>query len=208
MWMRLKHPSVVRCLGATVDPPQIVIDMMANGEVLDYVGNNPNVDRAHLVSSSVPFGGSSLANVAPRFQVLGLTEGLDYLHSRGVVHGDLRPVGSLFDIPLLNLVFMKEKQNILVNSGGDACISDFGFAVVIRSNGATGHEGPTARGHSSRWASPEALKGGQISKAADVFSYGLVALEVRLFELFFSSRQLSHRYLKGNHHGVRPLQPK
>jgi len=53
MWMRLKHPHVVRCLGATVDPPQIVIDLMPNGEALDYVGKNPNVNRVHLVSSSV-----------------------------------------------------------------------------------------------------------------------------------------------------------
>ena len=143
-----------------------------------------------------------------RLQILGLTKGLDYLHSRGVVHGDLRPVGSLFYTPLLNLVLTREKQNILVNAGGDACISDFGFAVVIHSNGATGHETPTARGHSSRWAAPETLKDGHISKAADVFSYGLVALEVRLFEHKVSPRRPSQRYLKENPHGVRPLQPK
>ena len=53
MWMRLKHPNIVRCLGATVDPPQIVMDFVPNGEVLDYVGKNPNVNRAHLVSSLV-----------------------------------------------------------------------------------------------------------------------------------------------------------
>lgn len=47
--MRLKHPNVVRCLGATLDPPQIVIDMMPNGEVLDYVGKNPDINRIHLV---------------------------------------------------------------------------------------------------------------------------------------------------------------
>lgn len=149
-----------------------------------------------------------MANAVPRFQVLGLTEGLDYLHSRGVVHGDLRPVGSLFDIPLPSMVFTKEKQNILVNARGGACVSDFGSAVVTRSNGTTGHEGPTARGHSSRWAAPETLKDGHVSKAADVFSYGLVALEVRLFEDKLLSHRPSHRYLKENPHGVRPLQPK
>ena len=206
--MRLNHPNVVRCLGATVDPPQIVIDMMSNGEVLDYVGKNPNVNRVCLVSSLVSIYRNSLANVAPRFQVLGVTEGLDYLHSRGVVHGDLRPVGFLFCVLSLSLVLTSEKQNILVNAGGDACISDFGFAVVIRSNGTTWHEGPTARGHSSRWAAPETLKDRHISKAADVFSYGLVALEVRLFEHKFSSRRPSQRYSKENPHGIRPLQPK
>ena len=48
--MRLKHPNVVRCLGATASPPQIVMDLMPNGEVMDYVRNNPNADRVHLVS--------------------------------------------------------------------------------------------------------------------------------------------------------------
>lgn len=49
--MRLKHPNVVQCLGATTDPPQIVMDLMSNGEVMGYVRGNRGVDRVHLVSS-------------------------------------------------------------------------------------------------------------------------------------------------------------
>jgi len=30
-------------------------------------------------------------------QVLGVTKGLNYLHSRGVIHGDVKPVGISFD---------------------------------------------------------------------------------------------------------------
>ena len=51
MWMRLKHPNVVQCLGATTNPTQVVMDLMSNGEVLDYMKTNRNADRAHLVSS-------------------------------------------------------------------------------------------------------------------------------------------------------------
>jgi len=49
---------------------------------------------------------------------------------------------------------------------------------VTRGKGATGYEDSGARGHSSLWAAPEILINAQVSKEADVFSYGLVALEV------------------------------
>jgi hypothetical protein len=49
--MRLNHPNVVQCLGATVDPPQIVMDWMPNGEIMDYVQKNRGVSRIDLVSS-------------------------------------------------------------------------------------------------------------------------------------------------------------
>ena len=65
-----------------------------------------------------------------------------------------------------------------MNARGDACISDFGLAVVTRNNRVTEDEEPTARGHSTLWAAPETLKDGRTSKEADVFSYGLVAVEV------------------------------
>ena len=56
IWMRLKHPNVVRCFGATAKPNQIVIDWMENGTVVDYVRSNPNTDRTHLVSFLVSIG--------------------------------------------------------------------------------------------------------------------------------------------------------
>jgi hypothetical protein len=53
LWMRLKHPNVVQCFGATADPRQIVIDWMENGEVMKYVRKKPSASRTHLVSSLV-----------------------------------------------------------------------------------------------------------------------------------------------------------
>jgi hypothetical protein len=77
----------------------------------------------------------------------------------------------------------KWKQNILVNARGDACLSDFGFAIVNK--GSIRYEDPTVRGHNSLYAAPETLKYGRRSKEADVFSYGLVAVGVRSFEYQF-----------------------
>ena len=47
--MRLEHPNVVRCLGATVNPPQIVVDWMPEGEVMEHVQKDPKADRLHFV---------------------------------------------------------------------------------------------------------------------------------------------------------------
>jgi len=48
--MRLNHPNVVRCLGATTNPLQIVMDLMPNGEVMNYLKKYPNVSPVHFVS--------------------------------------------------------------------------------------------------------------------------------------------------------------
>ena len=111
--------------------------------------------------------------------MLGVAEGLDYLHSRGVVHGDVRPVGTSLELAPRGIVFTMRKQNILVNAQGDACLADFGLAIVVDSKSSTG----AGRGHNSLWAAPETLNHGRRSREADVFSYGLVAIEVCLFDL-------------------------
>jgi len=48
--MRLKHPNVVRCLGAITSPNRIVLDWMQDGEVMHYLQRNPGVSRIDLVS--------------------------------------------------------------------------------------------------------------------------------------------------------------
>ena len=49
VWKRLKHPNVVRFLGVTTSPLQIVTEWMPNGTLLEYIKANPSVDRMGLV---------------------------------------------------------------------------------------------------------------------------------------------------------------
>ena len=74
MWMRLKNPNIVRCLGATADPLQIVMDLMPNGEVMNYVERNPSTNRVHLVSS-LAFTGKEIVQCGCGMVTLGI--GLD-----------------------------------------------------------------------------------------------------------------------------------
>lgn len=108
-----------------------------------------------------------------------VARGLDYLHSCGVVHGDVKPVCILFDPLPVDAMLTKFKPNILVNAEGDACLTDFGLSVVVCNKNSCGGEDRRARGHSSVWVAPETLNEGRISKEVDVFCYSLVALEVR-----------------------------
>ena len=64
----------------------------------------------------------------------------------------------------------------MVDRNGHACLTDFGLASItcgINSTPITQVEG-----YSLRWAAPEVLKGGRVTPEADIFSFGMVVIEV------------------------------
>ena len=109
--------------------------------------------------------------------MLGIAEGLGYLHSCNVIHGDLKGVRT--GVRFLALTLMVTTQaNILVDAAGNARIVDFGLATVARDSksltSTTDEQGITAR-----YTAPEILKGlGCHSKESDVFAFGMVITEV------------------------------
>ena len=52
VWKRLQHPNIVPFLGvpAKIPPFEIICGWMENGTITEYVRNNPDIDRACLVS--------------------------------------------------------------------------------------------------------------------------------------------------------------
>ena len=86
----MEHPNILNIEGVAphLFPFCMVSDWMENGNMLEYVKNNPDADRFGLVGLThwrfgLPLIGS---------QLLGVTRGLGYLHSNEVVHGDLKGV--------------------------------------------------------------------------------------------------------------------
>jgi len=51
VWAKLDHQNILRCFGVTVDPFQIVMEWMPNGEAMRYVKEHQDADRVFLVSS-------------------------------------------------------------------------------------------------------------------------------------------------------------
>ena len=93
VWARLRHTNVVPLLGITVVDrvPSLASEWMDNGTVIKFIKAQPGVSRLLLVSfhfdSRVGFGVMCLGA-----QASGIANGLEYIHSRGVVHSDLKGV--------------------------------------------------------------------------------------------------------------------
>lgn len=93
--------------------------------------------------------------------LIKLFKAVKYMHDRGIAHLDLKP------------------QNILVDSGGQPHILDFGAAMPFESAGSATGELDSCRVGTPKYASPEQSgERGTIGAASDVFTLGLIAVEV------------------------------
>ncbi|KAJ7715753.1 kinase-like domain-containing protein, partial [Mycena metata] len=152
LWKNLQHPNILPFLGLHSkesdpnDPLSIlwsmfmVCEWMPKGTVLKYLKESP----------------SAPINVL----LLEISEGLRHLHSKAVLHGDLRGV-----------------KQILVDEEGHARLADFGLACYANATAKSStHAGRT------RWMAPELLEPGrhfQRTLATDVYAFSCVCYEVR-----------------------------
>ncbi|MCH9648954.1 MAG: serine/threonine-protein kinase [Deltaproteobacteria bacterium] len=108
--------------------------------------------------------------LAPEARVelfLAVCEPVSYAHANLVVHRDLKP------------------SNILLTDAGEIRLLDFGIAKLLDPD-LQGEVGVTRTAHrlaTPEYASPEQLRGGQITTATDVYALGLL-----LFELLTGQR--------------------
>ncbi|KAJ3110187.1 hypothetical protein HK100_003129, partial [Physocladia obscura] len=151
-WFPLRHPNIVPLLGAcaTADRPFMVSPFMSRGHALQYMDSLPRTARAALEP------GCKLL-----FEV---SLGMQYLHARGVIHGDLKAV------------------NVLVDLYGTAYVADFGFATLkqftsTRHTGGAGANAPSFGG-TLRWMSPERLQGAKLAPPVDVYAFAMTCFEV------------------------------
>lgn len=93
---------------------------------------------------------------------------LEYAHSRGITHGDIKPS---------NVLFRRVSDGSL-----QAALSDFG--VTVGADGA----GSIARAATLPYASPEQLDGGRIDRRSDVYSLGVVLYQMLTSHLPFEAR--------------------
>ena len=109
-----------------------------------------------------------------------IAEGLHYLHSRNVIHGDLKGVccypGSYSAAELT-----PRQMNVLVDVADGtprARIADLGIATVTRNpNSIRPVTGQNI--HSPAWSAPEVMRGENPTKESDIYSFAMIVIEVQ-----------------------------
>ncbi|KAJ6476149.1 kinase-like domain-containing protein [Mycena sanguinolenta] len=174
VWRDLHHPYILPFLGIDKDSfPEpyfcMVSPWMEHGTVIKYLERH------------------GLANVDKL--LYEIAQGLQYLHARNIVHGDLRGA------------------NILINDDWSACLADFGLSGFSDSNSST-----SARGGSLYWMAPELLDPDRFghkftrTTATDVYAFGCVCIELYTGQHPFSDLSEAAALLKVID-GERPARP-
>lgn len=137
---QLRHPSLVRVYNFGIlgdGRPYYSMDYMSGGD-LSSKSNNINLRDFYRFA----------------FMILAA---LDYIHSRQIIHGDLKP------------------SNILFDELGNPCLVDFGLAAYF-------HRTPSPKKSGTlEFAPPEVFNNQRLSPSSDLYSLGLV-----LYELLFN----------------------
>ena len=113
-------------------------------------------------------------------QLSQIADGLCYLHSRNVIHGDLKGVRSRLEC-CLTAALTPLQSNVLVEVVDEvprALIADFGIAIVTKNSNSIRSDTRQPHYH-PRWSAPEVLNGDNPTIESDVFSFGMTMFEVR-----------------------------
>ncbi|KEG11656.1 MAP protein kinase [Trypanosoma grayi] len=147
---KLRHPNIVQYVSCSVVKSHLAI-------MMEYVPGG----SLHTVIKN--FGRVSPL-VARRFTV-DILNGLNYLHSLGIVHCDVKP------------------HNVLLGMDGVCKLSDFGSTISEATDMArTMVDEVTLRG-TALYMAPEVAGGGRCTPQSDIFSLGISLLEMLLGRL-------------------------
>ncbi|KAF7337113.1 hypothetical protein MVEN_02148900 [Mycena venus] len=138
LWQRLQNPYVLSFIGIDAEsfPTSLcmVSPWMQHGTILSHLAKNGNVSLER--------------------QLFEIAQGLAYLHSQSIIHGDLR--GS----------------NIMVDDQWHACLADFGLAVFSNATS------PTYSLETRRISASCGLEKIQRTFSNDVYSFACVCIEL------------------------------
>ena len=137
--MRLSHPHLVRVIDAGLigEHRYIALEYVAGGTLADWMEPGAVIPLDETLST-----------------LIGLLDGLDYLHQEGIIHRDLKPA------------------NVLFSGDGIAKIADFGLAFSREMTLLTAHNQFVG---SLRYLPPEVLQKERAGSPGDVYAMGFMA---------------------------------
>jgi serine/threonine-protein kinase len=138
----LKHPNIVRTFGGVSENKQrfYAMELMPGGTLEDELKDKGRLSWEQVIE----YG-------------LQMCAALEYLHSKGVVHRDVKP------------------SNFLKGNDGRIKLSDFGLASVVANRKITA-EGRTAG--TFLYMAPEQIRGEQVVPQTDLYALGCVLFEL------------------------------
>ncbi|KAK1231731.1 hypothetical protein PQX77_005140 [Marasmius sp. AFHP31] len=146
LWRQMEHPNLLPFLG---------IYQLEDAQELCLV--SPWMEKGNLVEF---LKATDREDIDHHTLVYDVASGLAYLHSKKLVHGDLKGV------------------NILVTRSLRACIADFGLSRIADTQGLGVTTSNTRSAGTMRWQAPELLYSQPPSMESDVYSFACVCYEI------------------------------
>ncbi|KAJ3256118.1 hypothetical protein HK103_005687 [Boothiomyces macroporosus] len=169
VWKHLDSPHVVRLWGVNFNTisPYIVMDYCSNGNLFEYVKKYPETS----ISQKIKF-------------IEDIARGMHHLHSRNVIHADLKA------------------DNVLVDEKLNCLVSDFGLSFVKNSPSQSSLKVQTA---ASRWVAPEKyLEGYKSKKSLDIYAFAMTCYQILTRLYPFHHIKSSEEVIRLVKHGSRP----
>jgi serine/threonine protein kinase len=175
----LRHPHIVQIHDFDVEDDQYFM-------VMEFIDGGTLQERMTELSKA--------GSYMPAKQVLSILhqvgEALDFAHKHGIIHRDIKP------------------SNILLDSSGEAFLTDFGIARMM------GESKFTTTGAligTPTYMSPEQSMGSELSAASDIYSLGIVLYELLTGKVPFTADTpfgIIHKHINEPLLGVGALRPK
>lgn len=165
---KLQHPHIIRVFDyGEMDG--------TNYMVMEYIGGK---DLAHYLSQR---GRLSLTEILSLLK--GIAEALDYAHTQGLVHRDVKPSNILLDIRKDESLASKNESHFF------PLLTDFGIAKIL--DGATRFTETGGMLGTFDYIAPEQIQGAKdLNAQADIYSFGVVVYQMLTGSLPFQHNNL------------------
>ncbi len=148
----LRHPDILLYMGVCINNDDCLM-------ISEFVENGSLFDHLHKSKSRKPISEEKLITILRE-----ILRALTYIHSRGIVHCDMK------------------SSNILIDKTWSVKLADFGLSKKMIGV-APIEDKKGRRVGTPNWMAPEICRGEEYTDKADIYSFGLIVWEIVTMEV-------------------------